>query len=88
MQFLRNSGNGMEVNLIYLAGGFLASEAIRRLIAYWQKKRIERARCEVIFFPDKEIACKDFFDTIEGCRNNPCSFGHEITGFRYILFFK
>lgn len=85
MSFQWNSFNGMLACAVYFAGGLLASEAIRRISALFKKREIQRARCEAIFFPDKEIPCKHFFDNVEGCRRNPCSFSHEVTGFRYSI---
>ena len=40
---------------------------------------------QVLFFPDKAIACRDFFETVEGCpRKLSCSFSHETTNLRQV----
>ncbi|XP_038048677.1 mitochondrial cardiolipin hydrolase-like [Patiria miniata] len=58
---------------------FVASSATR-------KSTIETARSldvfhQVLFFPDKERACPDFFLSERGCGRPKCPFSHKVTNF-------
>ena len=71
--------------LICFISGVLAAGIIRRLWKLWkayQGREENRNVRQVIFFPDKEVACKDYFESIEGCSNVQCSFSHQVTGLR------
>ncbi|KAG8234118.1 hypothetical protein J437_LFUL010965 [Ladona fulva] len=46
------------------------------------KKRIQN---EVLFFPDKGIACSAYFDQKSGCNMPNCSYTHEITNLRRVI---
>ena len=70
--------------LVLLLGGVLTSEIIRQLWGKWKMKSTNEKKKihDVIFFPDNQISCKDFFENIEGCNNRRCSYSHNITGLR------
>ena len=36
-------------------------------------------RSHVLFFPDKDVACKDFFISEDGCFKSYCKFSHDKT---------
>ncbi|XP_057377468.1 uncharacterized protein LOC130699181 [Daphnia carinata] len=60
-------------------------ECTRHVISYLQRKRTKQVIRKVMFFPDKKIACKDFFDEIQGCSRVSCDFSHTKTGFSHLL---
>ena len=70
---------------LYFIGGIMTTELFRRLwkqwIIFYDPDRRREVR-DVILFPDKAVACKDFFENFEKCPKIQCSFSHEITGLR------
>lgn len=58
----------------------------RQGLNYLQRKNSKPMIRQVIFFPDKQIACKDFFDSVEGCSRIRCDFSHTTTGFRLDIY--
>lgn len=70
---------------VFVAVGITIAEIIRQISNYLNKKRSKKKIHQVIFFPDKSIACNDFFDTIQGCSRTRCEFSHETTGFRFVM---
>ena len=38
---------------------------------------------DVLFFPENVVACKDHFESVQGCLREQCSFTHQMTGLRY-----
>ena len=72
--------------LALVAVGMVIAECARQSFNFFQNKRSKQKIIrEVICFPDKKIACKDFFDTVEGCSRKRCEYSHEQTGFRYYV---
>ena len=67
--------------LLFLSGVITTAIALR---IYAKMKERQKYASEIIIFPDKSIACKDFFESIQGCCNNQCTFSHEVTGLRFI----
>ena len=67
---------------IVLAVG-LASEILYQTYLWFKRRhretesRTESSLCEVLFFPDRMIACKDHFIGDHGCSNLRCRFTHE-----------
>lgn len=60
----------------------VTSEVLYQLYIHFQKKNIKlkgknRHETEVLFFPDYEVACIDYFTRIEKCDRNNCPFSHE-----------
>ena len=41
---------------------------------------------EVLFFPEKVAACKDYFESAQGCLKEKCGFAHQMTGARFVVF--
>lgn len=69
--------------LTLVAVGVAIAELTRQAFYYLQRKNLKPKIRQVIIFPDKSIACNDFFDKVEGCSRNRCEFSHETTGFRF-----
>lgn len=77
--------NSFMPKLALVAFGVVIAECARQGFNFFQSQRSKQKTIrEVMFFPDKKIACKDFFDTIEGCSRTRCDYSHETTGFRYV----
>ncbi|XP_046398977.1 mitochondrial cardiolipin hydrolase [Ischnura elegans] len=55
--------------------------------AFKKLRRIPKAKVEneVLFFPDKGIACPAFFEKKSGCNQNMCSYIHEMTNLRRVI---
>ncbi|KAK3089841.1 hypothetical protein FSP39_006986 [Pinctada imbricata] len=68
----------MKRRLIYfLAFGF-ASEVLYLLYKrFRRKKNYSGFKTEVLFFPDKNVACKEFFTATLGCEKVTCGFSHD-----------
>ena len=80
MSFVEISSFIPKVGLVVV--GIVLVECTRQGLNYFKRKNFNNVIRQVIFFPDKHIACKDFFDSVEGCSRIRCDFGHTTTGFR------
>ncbi|XP_046644496.1 mitochondrial cardiolipin hydrolase-like [Daphnia pulicaria] len=83
MNSVEISGFIPELGLVVV--GIVLVECTRQGLNYLQRKNSKPVIRQVIFFPDKQIACKDFFDSVEGCSRIRCDFSHTTTGFRQLL---
>ncbi|XP_013063678.1 uncharacterized protein LOC106052778 [Biomphalaria glabrata] len=69
---------------------FVASEILYKLYRRRQKttkhgirknesERLSKSSLQVLFFPDKKIACNSFFLSSSGCLRDNCQYSHEKT---------
>jgi hypothetical protein len=94
LQFYITSREELKMNLVEISSfipkiglvvvGIVLAECTRQGLVYLQRKNSKKVIRQVIFFPDKQIACKDFFDSVEGCSRIRCDFSHKSTGFRFL----
>ena len=78
--------SGLIPKLGLVVVGIVLVECTRQGLNYLQRKNSKPLIRQVIFFPDKQIACKDFFDSVEGCSRIRCDFSHTTTGFRLDIY--
>ncbi len=78
--------SGLIPKLGLVVVGIVLVECTRQGLNYLQRKNSKPVIRQVIFFPDKQIACKDFFDSVEGCSRICCDFSHTTTGFRLDIY--
>ena len=78
--------SGLIPKLGLVVVGIVLVECTRQGLNYLQRKNSKPVIRQVIFFPDKRIACKDFFDSVEGCSRIRCDFSHTTTGFRLDIY--
>ena len=60
----------------------VVSEAVYQLYKRWitcknEDQQNESRKDEVVFFPDQEMACKNYFTGEDGCENDRCRFTHK-----------
>lgn len=88
----------MDSKFTWIVIGVVLGESTRRAYYFFKKKgwirnsEVEKkngvAIRQVLFFPDKQIACKDHFNSIEGCSATRCEFSHQPTGFLFVYLFQ
>lgn len=66
---------GIASEIVYQAYKWIRNR--RRRSQVWPKTESRRETHEVLFFPDKDIACKDYFVGEDGCYNPKCRFTHK-----------
>lgn len=69
--------------LALVAVGVLLTECTRFGYKYLKHLRNKKKIRKVIFFPEKIIACNDYFDKVEGCVRTRCEYSHKVTNFRF-----
>jgi hypothetical protein len=72
MNFVEISSFIPKVGLVVV--GIVLVVCTRQGLNYFKRKNSNKVIRQVIFFPDKQIACKDFFDSVEGCSRIRCDF--------------
>ncbi|XP_071107223.1 uncharacterized protein [Haliotis cracherodii] len=56
------------------------TEIIYQGLTWWRTRRKEKNQfSKVLFFPDREVACKAHFQTREGCSHVNCRYSHKDT---------
>jgi len=68
-------GIGVSSEVIYFTYKWIKKGGLRGLKKNESENRKEIE--EVLFFPDKEVACKDYFIGEDGCSNMKCKFSHD-----------
>ncbi|XP_041363642.1 mitochondrial cardiolipin hydrolase-like [Gigantopelta aegis] len=73
------------MNTMFKIGGGLiafgiATEIVYQVYLRWKGKRKDKDPqiiTDVLFFPDKRVACLDFFHKPKGCANKNCRYSHS-----------
>ncbi|XP_005092871.1 mitochondrial cardiolipin hydrolase [Aplysia californica] len=75
---------------VYVTALFIGSEIIYQIYRKYKRKskhrkenesksRLSKSSLQVLFFPDKDVACRDYFISGDGCFKSNCQFSHSKT---------
>lgn len=72
-------GIGVSSEMLYFAYKWFRKRRLFSGSQFESESRDSDLVEEVLFFPDYQVACKDYFIGEDGCENRRCKFTHEHT---------
>ena len=60
--------------------GTILTEIAYHIVMKWKRAKLKGNATDTVqtlFFPDREVACKDYFTQRHGCTNQRCKFAHD-----------